>query len=162
MKTLKRISMAMIGIPLVVMLWSAWWLIFYVQPEPTQFAAGTVHFLFSLAPDAHEAGFARIALSIIGLLILFIPYRKGERWAVAALAVLMICYALPVFFFWSIPNLGKWQIFRGLPEPPVLGIAAVNYYSHLFTTLAFAGLAIAVPYFITRRRNARLKDVQTP
>jgi len=163
MKTLHRISIAMIGISLLVMLWSARWFIFFEPPTRAQIEAGTSHYVVvSDAMDVHDAGFARIALSIIGLLILFIPYRKGERWAVAALAVLMICYALPVFFFWSIPNLGKWQIFRGLPEPPVLGIAAVNYYSHLFTTLAFAGLAIAVPYFITRTRNARLKDVQTP
>jgi hypothetical protein len=163
MKTLNRISMAMIGIPLLVMLWSARWYIFFEPPTRAQIEAGTSHYVVvSDAMDVHEAGFARIALAIIGLLILFIPYRKGERWAFAALAVLIICYGLPVFFFWSIPNLGTWQIFRSLPEPPVLGLATVYSYTHLFTILAFAGLAIAVPYFITSRRNARLKELQTP
>ena len=163
MKTLHRISIAMIGISLLVMLWSARWFIFFEPPTRAQIEAGPSHYVVvSDAMDVHDTGFARIALSLIGLLILLIPYRKGERWAAAALLVLMVCYALPAFFFWSFPNLGKWQIFRSLADSPVLGFDTVAYYSHLFTTLALAGLVIGVPYFLASRRNARLKDIQTP
>jgi len=163
MKTLNRISMAMIGISLLIMLWSAWWYIFFEPPTRAQLEASTSRLVVvSDAMDVHDVGFARIALAIIGLLILFIPYRKGERWAFAALAVLILCYGLPVFLFWSIPHLGRWQIFRTLPVPPVLGLATVYSYTHWFTALALVGLAIGVPYFITSRRNARIKEIQTP
>ncbi|MGA9938242.1 MAG: hypothetical protein WBP92_08360 [Candidatus Acidiferrales bacterium] len=78
MKILTRMSLAMIAIPLVAMLWSARWMILFVQPERAEIAAGRLRFMFSYENYVHEAGFARLVLSIVGLLILFIPYRKGR------------------------------------------------------------------------------------
>src|SRR5271168_4347266 len=93
MKILHRISIVFIAIPLLVMLWSSRWYILYsVPPQYSRWH-------FDSESLNHEAGFARLALAVIGLLILFIPYRKGERWAFAALAVLTIFYVLPAFFF---------------------------------------------------------------
>jgi len=148
MKILHRISIVLIAIPLLVMLWSSRWYILYsVPPE---------HSGIRFDPEGltHEAGFARLALAAIGLLILFIPYRKGERWAFAALAVLTVFYVLPAFFFFlphiesSIPAL------RNLPEPRVLGIAQVYYETRFFTALALAGFAMAVPQFIRGTRSS--------
>ena len=148
MKTAHRISLILIAIPLVVALWSSLSMIVYVQPERSEIAAAErSDFRTSYARDVHEAGFARLALAVIGLLVLFIPYRKGERWAFAALALLVVCYGLPVFFFKSIPNLGRWQIFRNLPEPRAMALAPLNFYYDFFTILAFAGLALALPRF---------------
>ena len=54
--------------------------------------------MFSYENYVHEAGFARLVLSIVGLLILFIPYRKGERWAIVALGIIIFAYVIPVLF----------------------------------------------------------------
>jgi len=161
MKTLHRVSLVLIALPLVAILWSSPRMMLFVQPERKEIAAGRLGGMFSYENFVHEVGFARLVLAVIGLLILFIPYRKGERWAFAALAVLIVCYELPVFFFFSIPNLGTWPIFRNLPEERVSSLASLNFQRYFFTILAFAGLAIAVPQFITGRRNAQLKDVRT-
>ena len=111
MKIPHRISIVFIAIPLLVMLWSSGWMILYsVPPEYSG---------WRFDPEAltHEAGFARLALAVIGLLILFIPYRKGERWAFAALAVLTVFYVLPAFFFF-LPHLSlRSPLFAICPNP---------------------------------------------
>ena len=157
MKTLHRISLVVIAIPLVTILWSSFSMIVFVQPERKEIAAGRLGGMFSYENFVHEAGFARLVLAVIGLLILFIPYRKGERWAFLALAVLAVCYLLPVGFFGSIPNLGTWPIFRNLPEERVSSLASVNFLRYFFTILTFTGLAIASPHFIRGHRHARLE-----
>lgn len=160
-KTLHRISLVVIAALLLATLWSSLPMIAFVEHERFYLAGGSP--VFGYETFMHEAGFARLTLAVIGLLILFIPYRKGEAWAFAALVVLMICYVLPVGFFLSMTNLGRWPI---LPEFSsglrLIGLAAVNFERHFFPALAFAGLAIAVPYFITSRRNTQLKDIETP
>jgi len=161
MKVAHWLSLILIAIPLVAALCSSIPMIAYVGPEPLYSATGIR--VFGIETFFHEAGFARLTLAVIGLLILFIPYRKGEAWAFAALAVLMICYVLPVGFFLSLTHLDRWPIFREFSGGPrLLGLAGVNFVRHFFPALAFAGLAIAVPYFIAGRRNAQTKDIQTP
>jgi hypothetical protein len=156
-----RVSLFLIAVPLAKMLWSSLSMIAYVDQAPFYSASGIR--VFGFETFMHEAGFARLSLAVIGLLILFIPYRKGEAWAFAALAVLMICYVLPVGFFLSMTRLGRWPILREFSGGPrVIGLAGVDFERHFFPPLAFAGLAIAVPYFITSRRNTQLKDIQSP
>jgi|GEM_PF-2805468 hypothetical protein len=158
MKSLHRVSLVLIAIPLLALLWGSRWMIVYVQPEG---------FRGEITDNwVHEIGFARLTLAIIGLLILFIPYRKSERWAFVALAILVVFYVLPAVFFLSNTNLGHWEILHKLawpePGPRSISLAELNFDRHFFPILAFAGLAIAVPQFITGTRNARLKDIQTP
>jgi hypothetical protein len=160
MKTAHRVSLFLIAVPLLAALWSSLSMIAYVEQVPFYSASGIR--VFGFETFMHEAGFARLSLAVIGLLILFIPYRKGEAWAFAALAVLMICYVLPVGFFLSMTHLGRWPILREFSSGPrILGLAGVDFVRHFFPALAFAGLAIAVPNFITSRRNTQLKDIQT-
>jgi cell division protein FtsW (lipid II flippase) len=161
MKTAHRVSLFLIAVSLLAMLWSSVPMIAFVDYERLYSTSGTR--VAGFETFMHEAGFARLTLAVIGLLILFIPYRKGEAWALAALAVLMICYVLPVGFFLSMTHLDRWLILREFSTGPrLLGLAGVDFVRHFFPGLAFAGLAIAVPYLITSRRNARLKDIQTP
>jgi len=148
MKTLHRISLVLIAVPLVAALWPSLLMILYVQSERGR----RVYYDESWM---HEIGFARLTLAVVGLLILFIPYRKGERWAFAALAVLMICYELPAVFFLSMTKLGSWPIFRNLPGPQVYGLAELNFYRYFYTILAFAGLALALPRFLRPNKAPR-------
>ena len=98
MKSLTRISIALIAISLALPLWSALYLIPFVQPERRQIQAGELHYMVSYESFVHEVGFARLAISIVALLILFIPYRRGERWAFVALAFLLSHIMCPYTF----------------------------------------------------------------
>ena len=153
MKFITRISIILIAISLVLLLWSALYLIPFVQPERAEIAAGKLHYMFSYENFAHEAGFGRLAISIIALLILFIPFRKGERWAFAALAVLAVAYYVPVFYFGAIPNLGAWPVFRhwNLPQQRVANPAWQYWAVSLLTASLIIGLAMSVPVFFRRK-----------
>ena len=153
MKTLHRVSVILIAIPLVFTLWSSHWMIPFVQLERAQVAAGTLNFMFSYENYVHEAGFARLVLSIIGLLILFIPFRKGERWALAAICLLIFAYEIPVFVFGAIPNLGTWPIFRNWPQPRTFSIGMYNVDRLLVAALSLVGVALAVPGFLRSRKT---------
>ncbi len=103
----------------------------------------------------HEAGYAGLAIVVIGLLVLFIPYRRGEAWAFAAMAVLLVCYLLPVFLFVNFPHhLAAW-LFPRLPQQRVIGLEALSFYTYSFTIMELAGLGLALPQFLASHRNKR-------
>ena len=112
MKFLTRLSIGLMAVSLTLPLWSTLYLIPFVQPETRQIQAGELHYMFSYENWVHEAGFGRLTISIVALLILFIPYRKEERWAFVALMLLVIAYYAPVFLSGAIPNLGTWPAFE--------------------------------------------------
>lgn len=151
MKTLTRLSIVLIAISLTLPLWSALYLIPFVQPERAQVAAGDLHYMFSYENFVHETGFGRLALSVIALLIVFIPYRKGERWAFAALVILASAYYVPVFVFGGIPNLGTWPVFRNLPQPRVANLAWESWSIFFLTASLILGLAMSAPVFLRRK-----------
>jgi cell division protein FtsW (lipid II flippase) len=156
MKILHRISLVLIAVPLAKMLWSSLSMVMYDESLQARRVYYDENWI-------HEIGYAQLTIAILTLLILLIPYRKGERWSFVALAVLMVCYILPEGFFLSMTHLGRWPILRHFSSGPrSLGLAEVDFERHLFPSLAFAGLAIAVPYFLTSRRNTQLKDIETP
>jgi hypothetical protein len=107
--------------------------------------------MFSYENFVHEAGFARLTLSIIALLILFIPYQKGERWAFAALVILAVAYYVPVFLFGAIPNLGTWPVFRSLPQPRSVNLAWQGWSLFALTASLVLGLAMSAPLFFKRK-----------
>jgi hypothetical protein len=151
MKTLSRVSLALIAVPLLAVLYTSFDMILFVQPERKAIAAGTLQYMFSYENYVHEGGFARLTLAMIGLLILFFPYRGGERWAFAALFILLFAYEIPVFFFGSIPTLGMWPIFRNWPNPRASSLAMMSFYSYFFTALWLVGLALAVPRLLREK-----------
>jgi hypothetical protein len=154
-KFLGRISIALIAISLALPLWSGLCLIPFVQPERRQIQAGELHYMFSYENWVHEAGFGRLAISVVALLILFIPYRRGERWAFAALVFLAVEYYVPVWLFGGIPNLGTWPAFRNwyLPQPRFTNLDVVFWSSFLLTACLILGLAMSVPVFFRRKGN---------
>ena len=155
MKSLTRLSIGLIAVSLSLPLWSAFYLIPFVQPERAQIQAGELHYMFTYENFVHEAGFGRFAISIIALLILFIPYRRGERWAFIALVILAVAYYVPVFLFGAIPNLGTWPTFQHwhMPETRVINMA-LQYWSAIFlTAFLILGLAISAPVFFRRKDN---------
>jgi hypothetical protein len=154
-KSLTRISIVLIAISLALQLWSAFYLIPFVQPERAQIQAGELHYMFSYENWVHEAGFGRLAISIVALLILFIPYRRGERWAFLALVFLAVAYYVPVWLFGGIPNLGTWSAFRNwnLPQPKVGNLAWVSWASFLLTASLILGLVISAPVFFRTKRS---------
>lgn len=154
MRALHKISLVLLAIPLLATLWSSPWEIAYIQPERLQFADHPGMF-FKYDNFVHEAGYARLAIAIIGLLVLFIPYRRGEAWAFAAMVVLVVCYLLPVFFFVNLPYHWAAWLFPRLPQQRVTSLEAINLYSYLFTILELAGLGLALPQFLASRRNIR-------
>jgi hypothetical protein len=153
LKSLTRISIALIAISLALPLWSALYLIPFVQPETRQIQAGELHYMFSYENWVHEAGFGRLAISVVSLLILFIPYRRGERWAFVALVFLAVAYYVPVWLFGGIPNLGTWPAFRNwnLPQPKVANLASVFWSSFFLTASLILGLAMSAPIFFRRK-----------
>jgi hypothetical protein len=149
-----------IGVPgwavsLSLPLWSALYLIPFVQPETRQIQAGELHYMFSYENWVHEAGFGRLTISIVALLILFIPYRKGERWAFVALMLLAIAYCVPVFLFGAIPNLGTWSAFRNwnFPQPRVANREWEFWSTFLLSALLVLGLAMSAPFFFRKKGN---------
>jgi hypothetical protein len=154
-KPLTRSSIVLIAISLAVPLWSGLCLIPFVQPERRQIQAGELHYMFSYENWVHEAGFGRLAISVVALLILFIPYRRGERWAFAALEFLAVEYYVPVWLFGGIPNLGTWPAFRNwyLPQPRVTSLDLVFWSSFLLTASLILGLAMSAPVFFRRKGN---------
>jgi hypothetical protein len=153
MNSIMRLSIALIAISLALPIWSAMFLIPFVQPERAQIAAGELQYMFSYENFVHEAGFARLAISILALLILFIPYRKGERWAFGALAILAVVYYVPVFLYGAIPNLGTWPLLRNwnLPQPRVSNLTLQGWFSFFLTAFLVAGLAASAPLFFRRK-----------
>ena len=153
MKFLARLSIALIAVSLAFPLWTSLYLIPFAQPGRAQIAAGKLHYMFSYENWVHEAGFGRLAISIIALLILFIPYRKGERWAFAALVILTVAYYVPVFYFGAIPNLGTWPFFRHwhLPQSDVSSLALESLTALMVTASLLLGLAMSAPTFFRRR-----------
>lgn len=153
MKFITRLSIVLIATSLTCSLWSALYLIPFVQPERAQIAAGELHYMFSYENFVHEAGFGRLAIPIITLLILFIPYRRGERWAFAALVILAVAYYVPVFLYGAIPNLGTWPLFRNwnLPQAKVQSLAWIYWSSFVPTAFLVVGLVMSLPVFFRRK-----------
>lgn len=157
MKILTRISMLLIAISLVALVGTSPRMILFEQPERQQIATGTVKYMFSYENFVHEAGFSRFALGVIGLLILFIPFRKNERWTVAAFVILLFAYWIPVFFYNSFPSLGTWPLFRNLSPPHQVNMEAAVLYMLASSILFIAGLFLSLPGFI-RGKTASRKD----
>ena len=149
MKILSRISTTLLAISFAAPLWNTIYMISFAQPERT--ATGGPHYMVSYEGFVHEAGFARLTLSIVALLILFIPYQRGERWAFAALVILAGAYYLPVFLFGAIPNLGTWQVFRTIPQVTSGNPSWQRWSVWLFTAFLAVGLSFSAPLFFRRR-----------
>lgn len=145
MKSLTRVSIVLIALSFILTLWSTLYVIRFVQPERAQIAAGELHYMFSYENCVHEAGFARLAISVVGLLILFVPFRRGERRAFIALRFLAVAYYVPVFLFGGVLNLGTWPVVRNwhVPQFEVQSLAWVFWSSFILGASLLLGLGMS-------------------
>lgn len=157
MKIVTRIPTLLIAISLVALMGTSPRMILFEQPEREQIASGTLRYMFSYENFVHEGGFSRFTLSVIGLLILFIPFRRGERWTIAAFATLLFAYWIPVFFFNSLPSLGTWPLFRNLSPPHEVNVVAAVLYMLASSALFIGGLLLSLPGFF-RGKTASGKE----
>ena len=157
MRSLHKISLVLLAIPLLAVLWSSVWMVAFVQPEKLQLVDNP-QVMFKYDNFVHVAGFATLTVALIGLIILFIPYRKGEHWAFMALAVLVVCYLVPVLVFSNFPRHLAW-LFPLLPQSKTsTSLAKIELYNASAAILALAGLALAVPQFLTNRKKTQLRS----
>jgi len=97
------------------------------------------------------SGYAGITFAAMGLLILFIPFRKRELWAWFALAILVFMYIFPTSAIRLLVPFPGWHIFyQGVFEP---GLPRNALLTLLFDTLMLIGLALSAPDFFRKRAS---------
>lgn len=138
-KKLFHMALGLIGIPFIALIGEVPAML-TVHPFPEQLGAGVteVHFLVY-----REAGFARVGISVMGLLLVLIPLRKQQLWSWFALALLTLVYFLPVFAIpYLVPFRGWWMFSEGITQP---GLARGIALDLLLTGLLVIGLAVSLP-----------------
>ena len=121
-------------------------MILFVQPDRFRIASGDVHNFFSYENYVHEAGFARLTISLVAATLLFLPFQRRQRWAFVTLVIIALLYYVPVFFFGAFPNIGTTAFFRNFPQPRSSGLF-VFWSSYLLAAFMLLGLILAVPSF---------------
>lgn len=138
-----RVSMVLVSIPLLALLFRAYHMVTFVQITERMERRGIIYEHF-----VHEAGFAQVAIAAIGLLILFIPFRKRESWAWWALTLLLLIYFVPTLVLPHLRPFPGWDIlWQGIFTP---GLARSVFLSLLFPALMLVGLALSAPQFFRK------------
>jgi hypothetical protein len=124
------------------------WMVEYVQSDVRMAAvrhAPGLHLLCEL--QVHEAGFARIASGLVGLLIVLLAFRRRERWSWLGLAALASAYLPPLFALpLPFPN---WTAFAaGVRQPELLWAMLSDLFA---PTLMLAGLLLSLPILLRWR-----------
>jgi hypothetical protein len=102
MKTIREyFPSTLIGLPLLGVALSSFWVIRDVNRS----LGGGEKIAF------HEVGYARLALGVLGLLILVFPFRNHRRWSWFALLLFEMLYLIPS---WVLPFGSAYSDFLGL------------------------------------------------
>lgn len=143
------VSSALISCALAALAASGATMISYVQWDVRSASmrhAPGAHFIFENV--IHEAGFARLAVAMLGLLVVIFPFRRGERWAWLALAALLGGYLVPVFVLPA--PLPRWaELTAALRQA---GPARMALPDLVFPFLFLLGLLVSLPSFVWRKR----------
>ena len=149
MNTRLYVSMALICIALLAVLFdsipmlTAGPLTERIEPE------GGGYYLMRYDHFVRASGYAGITFAAMGLLILFIPFRKRELWAWFALAILVFMYIFPTSAIRLLVPFPGWHIFyQGIFEP---GLPRNALLTLLFDALMLLGLALSAPHFFRKR-----------
>ena len=145
MKTTRAISMVLLGVPLLALIASSIGMVKYIQEDVR--ALATQHLLqypFLCEITIHEAGYARIALGLIGLVLLLFPFRKGDRSAWLALAIILL-YQIKVFILPTGQGVPSWQLLKEIVTRPELPRMLV--LNLVFPTMFLLGFIISLPSF---------------
>ena len=135
-------SIVLIGSNFFFLALSGFPMLTFVQEHERAQHAGVIYEQF-----VREAGYARLAIGAIGILILLFPFRKGARWSWFALAILLLVYWLPAFTIPMFMPFMGWHIFwEGLVRP---GESTIFFNLHL-PTLGVIGLLLSLPHFVQK------------
>ncbi len=147
MKNTFRIAMGLLTIPLVALIVSSAGMVNFVQYDIRSLVEQhLVKYPFICESAIHEAGYGRIALGSVGLLILFIPFRQRLPWAWTSLAILFL-YHLPVFVFPPGTHLPPgWHALKEMMLRPEFRMMLLNL---LFPAFLIVGLTISLPSFLS-------------
>lgn len=129
-----RLTAVLICVPLVVLLYSAHPMITFSQEEDRrQIYERKIRQLEIYEPIVHEAGFARATVAVIGMLLVFIPFRRGQPWSWLALLILMSLYLVPTFVLpFLLPFRGWHVLYEGIRTPGLARLAFLNlFFQHV-------------------------------
>lgn len=149
-KLLFHVALGLICIPFIALVGEVPTML-TVHSTPVQTGGGLVevHFLVY-----REAAFARLGISVIGLLLVFIPLRKQQLWGWFALLLLTLAYFLPVFAIpYLIPFRGLWMFSEAIAQS---GSARGIALDLLFTGLLVMGLIASLPSLL-RKSNSGIR-----
>jgi hypothetical protein len=133
--------MALLAVNFAFLLWSGFPLIGYSEAR----RGGETQVLI-----IHEAGYARLAIAVVGLLILLVPFRRRQFWAWLALLVLVVLYLLPASHVG--PALFSYTRLRGLVRlRQTSSLARVLLTNLALLVSALVGLALSLPLMLGHR-----------
>jgi hypothetical protein len=119
----------------------------YVQEDVRSLAKEHVlKYPFLCEFSIHEAGYARIAIGLIGLLLLTFPFREGDRSSWVGLAIIFL-YQIPVFL---LPIPGWRELREDMLNPAVPRVLLLNL---ILPVMYFLGLVVSLPGFLRVRRK---------
>ncbi len=96
-----------------------------------------------------EGGYARITISIIGLLLLIKLFRSKELWVWISLFLILVLYVFPVFVYpFSIPSLKE---FLDLGQLRSSWLARFRFEAYTFCLLMVVGLGMFLPSIFRRK-----------
>jgi hypothetical protein len=98
----------------------------------------------------HEAGYARLAIAVVALLILFVPFRRRQFWAWLALLAVVALYLLPASYV--APTLVSYSRLRELVRlRQTSSVARVLLTNLALVVSALLGLALSLPLMLGHR-----------
>ena len=155
MRVLRHLPMLLMTVAMLWLLATSVHMIVFIQSEPPPGELLTVRWRWDLF--VQEAGYGRATLGLLGLLVVFIPFRRGEVWSWFALLGILLAYMLPVHVLRVLSPFPGWHVFwRGFFEA---GAPRVGLEPLLVTAFMIVGLGSAFPRLVReiarRYRNKR-------
>jgi cell division protein FtsW (lipid II flippase) len=106
-----------------------------------------------------ENGYSRLSIALVGLTVLFMPFRRRERWAWLAMLFIFALYILPVYVLvwpsisWETLKIGAMErnwLSWGSPGLSV-SLAELQFNSILTAFMIACGLFLAIPEVVRKR-----------
>jgi hypothetical protein len=152
MNIVRAVSIFLCGVPLLALSVSSASRISYVQEDVRTLASEhALKYPLLSEISIHEAGYARLAIGLIGLVLLTFPFRKGDLSSWIALAIIFL-YQVPVFLLPRWTQMPGWQDLRMLFSPGMPRVLVLNL---VFPVLFLLGLVVSLPGFLRVRQMPR-------
>jgi hypothetical protein len=149
MRFSKKVATVLIAVPLCALILSARYMVGFRQQLPP--AGTTARPIEIWQHFVREAGYGRLVIGLLGLVILLVPFRRNHRWAWLALLIILLFYLAPVFVIRELIPFPGWHIFSDWLTGP--GLARVVFFQCvLFPLLMALGLCLSFSAVFRGRR----------